>query len=160
MCKTWAFVGSERGADTLTKFRGLASNDNKVILDGLYGVLSVLDTKAAGLLSVNALFLVVLTAVLGFTYASPHEFVMPPIYARGAWMDVSVLVLSSVLCLFVVQVSWKFLGLVKENDFTTELKSLSNAIDDRTWLVRSASYLTLYSLISPIVWYLIETMRA
>jgi hypothetical protein len=138
------FLGRDRGVELIGKIRALqgfaadrnSPNVTKETLNQLYGILSILDTKATGLLTVNAFLIAAILAVL----ASPQQLaniigVTPPSWVLQA--QLAAFILSAFLCLLVIRVSWRFFHYVPntplaEADFNVELKHLANVIDDRT----------------------------
>jgi hypothetical protein len=132
--KKFPFFGSKRGADLSVKIRALANaTDSKDQIDRLYSILGILDAKATGLLGVNSFFIAILIGLLGLKDIKetlPHRF------TAGAEIALVLLVISSIFCLLIVRVSWKFLRKVSAvgtgYSFDKEIKRLSNVIDDRT----------------------------
>src|SRR5258705_10967214 len=109
MISIWA----KNGAEILDRIRSLLSKDPasvaaREIIDRLYGILTTLDAKANGLLRVNSLFLAILVFFLGWA-RSPTGFpTFLTMYVDAAYVDTFLLVLSSLLCLWIVKVSWAF----------------------------------------------------
>jgi hypothetical protein len=101
------------GYEFVDSERGLAPKDRnaaKGAIDNLYAILTILDTKAAGLLAVNSIFMALLAVFLGQSLQSNYWIV--------GWQQPAALIAfflfveSSFLCMFVVRVEWKFLGKV------------------------------------------------
>jgi hypothetical protein len=123
----------------------------KDIVNRLYGILTVLDTKASGLLRVNGLFLTLLVFFLGWYH---KDQTMPDNirkYIPVAYVDTVLLVISSFLCLSVMSINWKFFGrVVKINgsyNFDIEIHFLSKVVNDRThfyWGAWLCTFISLY----------------
>jgi hypothetical protein len=81
-------------------------------------------------------------------------------FIRIAYADTVVLGLSSILCLLIVAVSWKFLGEVTQtangHNFDQEIARLANVVDDRTHLYWLAWWGTLLSPVLTLVWWLLQ----
>jgi hypothetical protein len=155
MCASAPFFGAKRGEIILEKLANLEKSKDKVFLDRLYSILNILDAKANGLLRVNSLFLTMLIFFIGWSHA-PSGF---PEYLQAmvplAYIDTLLLVVSSVLCLLVVAVKWKFLGYVIAEDFSKEVQELAKVVDDRTHfflLAWSGTMLTMFLSVVWVVW--------
>lgn len=113
----------------------------KKAVDWVYFVLTVLDTKASALMRLNG----VLIAAAAFLLA---QYTIDGTLMINTWWHPLIIVcaalLSSVsitLCLFVVSVSWNFLGKVEidnEDSFTQEVKSLVVTMKRRQCVYRIA----------------------
>ncbi|HKO07731.1 MAG TPA: hypothetical protein VJ487_08440 [Alphaproteobacteria bacterium] len=150
-CEKCPFFGSNRGADVLIKIRGLhgagapdhgASVPDKDIVDALYNILTILDAKAAGMLTFNSLVTAILAVILSATDEVKASLGVPSFFTAVGPFDMLAFVLSSFFCLFIIQVKWKFFGQVSTEtpgDFGKEIRLLAEAVDDRTrcfWLSR------------------------
>jgi hypothetical protein len=113
MSREMPFLGSERGWAILGKIRKLDGIEDKDILNRLYGIFTILDAKANGLLRVNSLFLTLLIFFIGWSHTSSFPNTLTHLLLI-AYVDTIVLGLSLILCLLVVAVSWKFFGHVTQ----------------------------------------------
>lgn len=163
------FFGRSRGQELIgkaTSLQGLATT--KDVLGQLYGILTILDAKATGLLTVNALFIAILSAFLA-SIDTITKLINAQNLSSILEIQLALSAISAFLCLLVVRVTWKFFAYVPTAPasaaaFDAELRRLPNVIDDRThyywmaWLLSvSAFVLTLawwswwYALIAAIV---------
>jgi hypothetical protein len=135
--RRFAFFGPDRGAELINKITA-AQRVNEVNdkLVQLYTILTILDTKATGLLTVNAFLIAALVAFLASADQIKEAlgFLPPRGILRAQLVALSI---SAFLCLLVVRVTWKFMWYVPETasvaaDFDGELRRLANVIDDRT----------------------------
>lgn len=129
------FFGQSRGA-TLTPNIALVQADDvlKRRLDQYYGILTILDQKATGLLTVNAFLIAGLIALLTATDTSSFGVTPPKLVLQ---LQLLALGISAFLCLPVIRIAWGFLRYVPPNakgidDFALEMRRLANVIDDRT----------------------------
>lgn len=151
------FLGPDRGSELAFKIAAAQKfGDVKDGLAQLYGILSILDTKATGLLTVNALLIAAL-ALLGSAdqIKSALGFAPPPVILRT---QLVVLGVSAFLCLLVVRVTWRFMWHVPETattaaDFLPELRRLANAIDDRTHYYWLAWWTALIGIVMSLAWW-------
>lgn len=156
MSKTSPFFGSDRGVESITKIKALlGASAAKDIIDRLYSNLTILDSKANGLLRVNSFFLTILLAFLGWLHANP-QLKNKETYTTVAQIDLVVIIFSCVLCLGIVRISWRFLGQVRAAgdrgyDFDDETKRLANTVDDRTHFYWLAWWGTLIALLMPVL---------
>ena len=149
MCTTFPFIGSTRGSEVLNKTRALTKPDattpatDKDVIDWLYSVLNILDSKAGGLLSVNAFFIAVLAVIFSLRGTNNTPISIPDPYGNIALVALALFLGSSLCCFMVIRINWKFLGKAQEvtggadYDFKIALEQLANVIDDRThyyWL--------------------------
>jgi hypothetical protein len=152
------FLGPKRGEEILKKIESLEGEDAsaKDYLTRLYSILTILDGKANGLLRVNSLFLTMLIFFIGWSNAPTGFPTRLADYVPLAYINAFLLVGSSVLCLLVVSVSWKFLGhanQIKDRySFDTELARLANVVDDRTHYYWIAWLFTLIALLISLLW--------
>ncbi|MGB8411043.1 MAG: hypothetical protein WCE58_14195 [Gallionella sp.] len=115
-----------------------------------YEVLTALDAKASALMRLNGVLIAAAAFLLGIFGRTGTT-----ILSTTALDSVSIIcsaLLSAIsigLCLFVVNVSWDFLGKVTINgndfDFHEEIKSLENVVNRRQFLYRSAWWISLLS---------------
>ena len=153
------FFGKSRGDDLIAKVKALQHQNcasNKDCLAQLYSFLTILDTKATGMLTVDTLFI----ALLAFL-ASPEafsKFLNVPYPRLVIEIQLILASLSAFLCLLVVRVSWKFLAEVpttptSPGHFEVELKRLANVLDDRTLYYWFAWLLALATFVLTLAWW-------
>lgn len=148
------FLGKSRGTNIVDKAKALQSlNTTKGALDQLYGILTVLDTKATGLLTVDTLVIAILAS--GEYMAKTIKVIAPPLVLE---IQLALAALSAFLCLLVVRVSWRFLGEMPnspatDEDCDRELRSLANVIDDRTHYYWLAWLLALGVFVLTLAWW-------
>ncbi|HEY0328248.1 MAG TPA: hypothetical protein VGC77_04040 [Rhodopseudomonas sp.] len=152
-----SFVGPDRGHEALEKARSLHHADNKSdreVITWFYGVLSILDAKANGLLRVNASFITILLFFLGAANAKDNPNTQSNLFGitkpqvTTAELVLGLVLASTFLCFLIVRVNWKFLGQVRRRkggpyDFESEAERLANVVDDRTHYYLIAWLLTL-----------------
>jgi hypothetical protein len=142
--RTMFFLGKDRGADLNDKLEALIADVNaKARVDMLYQILTVLDSKATGLLTVDALLGAILVGVLALPSNYP---IKQHVQDWGIWTSLILTLLSAFLCLLVVRVRWSFLGRVNGKDFRDEIKWLANVVYDRTHYYWWAWWLALFGL--------------
>jgi hypothetical protein len=109
---------------------GAAPTDKEKI-DWLYGVLTILDSKAGALLAFDGLLL----AAASFMYEKISEG-SAALKALSLLTIVIALVAAS-LCLYVARVSYPFLGDITlgTNDNAAEIESLGKAVEARTTIL-------------------------
>ena len=129
-------------------------------IDWLYGVLSVLDAKASALMRLNGVMLAAAAFLLNFQAPAGLRI---PVSPR---LILSIAVLSSfsiALCLLVVSVDWRFLGLVRQTerefDFTDEIANLQRVSLFRQgvyrlawWFSFVATGMFVYTFVRLLVW--------
>jgi len=151
------FFGDKRGQDLIDKVRALHSQDMvKDVLTQLYADLSTLDSKASGLLTVDGLFVAILSL-----YPSLNVIGDAKTRARiTVLIDLQLVlaVVSAFLCMLVVRVSWRFYRLIPMNatteaDFEREIDRIANVIDDRTHYYWLAWLLTTFAFIVTLAWW-------
>jgi hypothetical protein len=152
------FFGKSRDADIVGKVIALQSfATTRDSLSQLYGMLTILDTKATGLLTVDALFIAILSAFLvsGDAITRMMKLAVP-----SGVLEVQLFLgaASAFFCLLVVRVTWKFLGKVPNNpaaaaDFDDELQRLANVVDDRTHYYWMAWALALSAFVLTLAWW-------
>lgn len=152
------FFGKRRGAEIIVKTTALHGKATpRDILGQLYELLTILDSKAAGLLTVDALFIAILGTLLG----SPET--MKTLIGRAVApliieFQLGFTVISAFLCMLVVRVSWRFFFWVpnapsKASDFDAEIARLANVIDDRTHFYWLAWLLALCAFVATLAWW-------
>jgi hypothetical protein len=129
-------------------------------LEWLYTVLTVLDSKASALMRLNGVMLAAAAFLLNFQAPVGLRI---PVSPR---LILSIAVLSSfsiALCLLVVSVDWRFLGLVRQTeqefDFTDEIANLQRVSLFRQgvyrlawWLSFIATGMFVYTFVRLLVW--------
>ena len=138
------------GNETRQKIEALIGADssgvvpNKEIIKWLYDALSILDGKANGLLRVNGFFLALLAGTLAFfrfIREDSQKVWLPKVHFFDLIVYIGVTALlflcSSMVCIWVVRVSWRILGKVtlaeaRNSNFSREINALSHAVNDRT----------------------------
>ena len=157
-CRRIPFFGAERGTELVYKIAAAQKlNDVKDGLTQLYTILTILDTKATGLLTVNAFLIAAVVAFLASAdqVKTALGFAPPPVILRA---QLAVLGISAFLCLLVVRVTWRFMWYVPETaqaatDFVDELRRLANAIDDRTHYYWTAWFFALIGIVLSLAWW-------
>jgi len=120
-----------------------ADNEAKGGIDRFYQILTVLDTKATGLLTIDALVAAILLGVLALSPTNTVKIYVPDC---AIWYALAAIILSAFLCMLIVRISWAFLGKVNEKDFKTEIECLARVAHDRTWFYRCAWWLVLFGI--------------
>lgn len=157
------FFGKQRGMDLVKKLAVLNGADNpKSTVDALYAVLTILDSKATGLLTVDTLLIAILCALL----AIPHpematQFHVTESYDLVLIAQLGFSTLSAFLCLLMVRVTWRFYFWVKADltaatlakDLEAEIMHLANVIDDRTHYFWLAWKMTILAFILTLAWW-------
>ena len=120
---------------------GTASVKPDEALKWIYELLSAMDSKASALMRLNGVMLAAAAFLLSAQGAGT-------VLHAAKWDQVAVAAtaalsaLSILLCLYVVNVSWYFLGRVSDSggkmDYTTEFKSLQNTAKLRQMVYRLA----------------------
>jgi hypothetical protein len=120
--------------------------NGEAIKECFYGNLTVLDTKASALMTFDG----ILIAVASFTVQTGGVFEKQPIVPL---IVIITALIAAGLCLFVAQISYRFLGkvIIKPGasdtlDYTAEIKALHGAVDRRTFYYRTAWYLSLIAI--------------
>jgi len=124
-------------------------------LDRAYAILTILDSKAGGLMAVNA-FLGAFQALSIEKYRSMAATACVRDIALGMSFGLVVLlIISASLCFFVVRVEWDFLHHMKKEktgeSCKAELAHLSKAIVVRTRRYRGAWWITFVCLFGLLV---------
>jgi hypothetical protein len=110
-----------------------------IVLDSIYQVLTILDTKSSALMRLNGVMLAAAAFLLNPQYES-SKFVQLLVSASGIGSTFSI-----ACCLLVVSVDWPFLGLVTEEttqdsktqlNFSDELFHLQHVTDFRQFCYR------------------------
>ncbi|TAN48119.1 MAG: hypothetical protein EPN26_13000 [Rhodospirillales bacterium] len=120
--------GKER---SVSDINDLISRNPKDIIDRLYSVLSVLDSKANGLLRINSLFVAGGIAVK--TFSLNDVGLMASIFGL---FSLFLLTVSCATCMSIVRIEWHFLekAVIKEGimNFEEEIRALSKVATART----------------------------
>jgi hypothetical protein len=130
---------------------------DKQIIEWLYGVLTVLDSKAGALLAFDGLLL----AAASLMYDKMSEKV--PWLRTPSLLLILVTLFAALLCLFVAQVSYHFLGKITlgvNND--PEIETLGKAAECRTrilWVAWRASVFAVCSFIAIVIGVLFKTLE-
>ena len=164
MCKTFPFVGSERGYGALAKITDLHKDANKSsreVITWFYGALTILDAKANSLLRVNSLFITVLVFFWGASRAEGNPLRITHDQIATAVLALIIVMISTIFCFMIVRVNWRFLGQVvkvrlaiegqerEAYDFQSEAKRLANIVDNRTHYYWIGWLLTLVVVLLP-----------
>jgi hypothetical protein len=145
-------VAPKRGTSLIGKVGALHElGATKTALDQLYGILTILDQKATGLLTVNAFLIAVLTAFLaGLDQINKATGLQVP--AEVLKWQMAALGVSAFLCLLVIRINWAFMRYVPKSpttasQFDDEFRRIANVLYDRTrcywfaWLFALAGFL-------------------
>jgi hypothetical protein len=152
------FLGRTRGTELIRKTTALqnfgASNET---FKQLYGILTILDTKATGLLTVDALLIAACVVFIG-SAEQTRTLIGFAIPSRLIEMQLAALAVSAFLCLLVVRVSWRFMEYVPDAptsavDFDNELRRLANVVDDRTRYYWFAWLFALIGFVLTLAWW-------
>ncbi len=152
------FCGEDRGADLIGKITKLGQlPETKDKLGQLYGILTILDSKATGLLTMNALFAAILAA-LAADHRALADAMIAPDHQWVLIFQLGCIAVSALLCLFIVRVTWQFLSKIpqsptKSEDFEPELRRLATVIDDRTHYYRIAWWFAVLAFSSTVAWW-------
>ena len=117
----------------------IESPDDKAVIGELYSILSILDAKASGSLSLNGILLAVIT----FMSSEGQIFR----FQAGAWWLLVLLgfvgvFISLLLCLWIVNIRWKFYDKVSNGE---EINALADEVGRRTKIYQWAWKLTFCS---------------
>lgn len=114
---------SQDARDIVAKIRTLVSPDDptrapdKDVIDRLYKMLDVLDGKANGLMRVNSLLIAICLSYIAVSRVSTVGSIsLPPWMLYAVIFDIVILVTSTILCLLIVKMSWRFLGHVAADE--------------------------------------------
>jgi len=124
-------------SDLEQKIKSLTSGEHRhemKQIGSLYDVLGVIDTKAIGLLTVNSIVFAILAA-----FFFSDRFDEEPLYMLSSMLGIAVLLMllvSSLLYLNVLAISWRILGKVRKPVDETESRPVSMTLG-----VKSASFL-------------------
>jgi len=156
------FFGKQRGMDLVEKVKALQDPklaQIKDCLDQLYSLLTILDSKATGLLTVDTLLLAILLAFLD----KPREVaglirVYTPKLIFILKVQLVLAAISALLCLMVVRVTWRFLAkvpsaLTEATAFDDEFARLANVIYDRTTYYFLAWWFALLAFLCTLAWW-------
>jgi hypothetical protein len=156
------FFGKNRGMDLVDKVNALQNPDlapTKDCLDRLYSSLTILDTKATGLLTVDTLLLAILLAFLDMLNDVAKLIgVGTPNLVFILKIQVVLAAISALLCLLIVRVTWGFLAKVPRAPtnaaaFADEFTRLANVIDDRANYYRLAWWCVLAAFVCTLAWW-------
>lgn len=155
---------------TLDRVKALVNHVNgsvaadKRVMDFFYSALSVLDQKASGLLSANALMI----AAAGIFHSEFHSHtfswhnladVMIPI---PFWIALLLLAVSSSLCIRIFSIEWPQLSKVActagKYNFAPELYSLERVFDRRTCRYMWTSRFTQSALWLLVLWLILVVL--
>jgi hypothetical protein len=139
------------------KVRALIPNDQRGQIKWLYEALSVLDSKAQGLLRLNAFVLAIggfsITFVKYSSLAGYHPFIVP--FYLICVMDFLALVISCLLCFWIIRMSWGFLETLPDAPTAAELDSEvdnhATVTDERTLLFQWSWRLSVAGFVSTVM---------
>lgn len=128
-----------RRAIIITELDPMTEPPGKV-LDRLYQMLSVLDTKASSLLGLNALAF----AVIAFIFQAPlaADTQWAPLIKVMAVGGLAAIAISSGLCFSIVRIRWPFLTQVSSSTLSTGLPKAYLDEDAPTWSGRERAQAT------------------
>lgn len=132
----------------VAKARALLAGGNRDMVRWFYDMLSILDSKASGLLRINSFVMTIISLFLAYARVSSGA---GPKVSRGfmfaCLVDFILLAASSVLCFFIIRVTWGVLEKVPsrggEVAFDTEIDALATVTGHRTHLFWNAWWLGL-----------------
>jgi hypothetical protein len=131
------------------------------MLAWLYAVLTTLDGKASALMRLNGVLIAAAAFLLGlFRRQGGTILSLTDFDARLIVVSALLSAISIFCCLWVVNVSWSFLGRVKKKgevfDCTEELTHLDRACTFRQRTYRAAWWISLFSVLAFLVEFLIQ----
>jgi hypothetical protein len=158
------FFGRNRGAVLLVKvesLHGLATSRDA--LGQFYTFLTVLDAKATGLLTADAVIVAILVGFLALPEAM-KTFLNQPTQAHldhvrsVLEIQVFLIAISALLCLLVVSIGWSMLAKLPlspscDDDCGEELRWLANVVNDRTHYYWFAWTFTLFAFLLTVAWW-------
>ncbi len=158
------FFDKNRGGDLLRKIEALQSlKASSDLLDQFYKFLTVLDSKATGLLTADAVVVAILVAFLALpqivkTLSHDPAGVRLDHVMHVLEIQVVLIAISALLCLLVVSVGWSMLDKLpprptRPEDCHEELRWLANVVDDRTHYYWIAWFLTLAAFLMTFAWW-------
>jgi hypothetical protein len=159
-----SLFGRNRGAVLLGKVESLQSlRKSSEALAQFYVFLGVLDSKATGLLTADAVIVAILVGFLALPDAI-KSFLNQPTQPRldhvRSVLELQVLLIgiSALLCLLVVSIGWSMLAKIplsptSEDDCAEELQWLANVVSDRTRYYWVAWALTLCVFLLMLAWW-------
>jgi hypothetical protein len=138
--------------DLLVKIKALEGDKPKDIIDRFYTCLDVIDGKATGLLTVNSILAAYFVAILAMPDAIRNEIKNIASWEKSAVIIVligqlGILVISSILCIKIVKISWPFLFHVVGSNYDIEYKKLEEVVHSRAQNYHIARVFTLIVLI-------------
>jgi hypothetical protein len=108
----------------------------------LYEALSILDAKANGLLRINSLVMTIISLFLAYAHSGDRIAHISTGFLIGSTVALLLLAGSSIICFFIVRMSWEFLRAVPAvsgtTAFTGEIDALAIETNRRTHLFVSA----------------------
>ncbi len=134
------------------------------MLTWLYHVLTTLDTKASALMRLNGVLIAAAAFLLGL-FMRQGGTILSTTKADAHLVVISALLsaVSIFCCLWVVNVSWSFLGRVKKTgenyDCSEELTHLDLACTFRQRLYRLAWWVSLLAVLTFLLEFLIQTIH-
>ncbi|MBF0167039.1 MAG: hypothetical protein HQL45_05360 [Alphaproteobacteria bacterium] len=138
-------MGPEAGSASSGSIDEYVRKHPKEIIDRLYGILNVLDSKANGLLRINSLFIAAGVAIK--TFSLKDVGLIPSLCGL---ISLLFLVISCVMCMSIVRIKWHFLDKVVEKDgsfdFKREVEELSGVAVERTKSYIGAWWLSVLGL--------------
>ncbi len=158
------FFGRNRGAVLLGKVESLQSlATSRDTLAQFYTFLTVLDSKATGLLTADAVVVAILVGFLALPDAikvffdQPTEALVAHVRSVLEW-QVFLIAISALLCLLVVSIGWSMLAKIplsptSDDDCAEELQWLANVVNDRTHYYWLAWALTLGAFLLTLAWW-------
>jgi hypothetical protein len=147
----------KRGEKLIDKLKALRTDSHRESVKELYDLLTILDSKATGLLTVDALVVAILLGVLSSS--------KPYLPGWGIWISLCLTMCSALLCLLIVNLPWGFLGQVYRDasnnlSFNEEVRCLANVVHDRTWFYCSAWKLAFLGITCAPVFVIIRALGA
>jgi hypothetical protein len=131
------------------------------VVDWLYSVLTILDSKASALMTVNSV-LIAVAALLLSMFDKPDNTALSPCAFYALLTIASFCALSIFVCLLVVDVRWSFLGKVDidTNDGTIECHREISALDS-AMMCRQSMYRLAWalSLVASIIFVAVFAMQ-
>jgi len=157
------FTGDNRGAELIAKVTALQKlEEPRDVLSQFYSILTTLDEKASGLLTVDTLFIAILSVLRtsdSLLHGSDYFNIIGGHPKISILIDVQLgfTVFSAFLCMLVVRVTWRFYRWVpdppsKASEFEREIEKIAKVIDDRTHYYWLAWMLTLSAFVVTLGW--------
>jgi hypothetical protein len=171
IAKLIATFAKRYAMDTLNRVKDLVDNSEKEkesakrSIDFFYGALSVLDQKASGLLSANAMMIAV-AGIFHIDFNTPapdfeRHYIASWIIKALFWIVLLLLAVSSMICVWIFRVAWpqlsKAVRIKNVYNFAPELRELEKIFKCRTLLYQMTSWLTLVALFVIAAWFILAT---